>query len=160
MTPSTVVNTSLSPDLQFPLLYVAVSASHVTLSCDCGKFSVVYSSIDHINATQLSSPILSCNTPLPYLIILAYITQFPFSVPGTTLTHSLVYKYLYSVPRSSELRLLLLFPSPSSNSSSPSSPLFVTHLQIWKFWSPEFPRSLALGNPGSLRDSTGNRAIP
>ena len=33
------------------LLYVAVSASHVTLSCDCGKFSVVYSSVDHINAT-------------------------------------------------------------------------------------------------------------
>ena len=32
------------------LLYVAVSASHVTLSCDCGNFSVVYSSIDHINA--------------------------------------------------------------------------------------------------------------
>ena len=33
------------------LLYVAVSASHVTLSCDCGKISVVYSSIDLINAT-------------------------------------------------------------------------------------------------------------
>ena len=43
------------------VLYVAVSASHVTLSCDCGKISVVYSSIDRINATQLSSPILSCN---------------------------------------------------------------------------------------------------
>ena len=36
---------------QSEVLYVAVSASHVTLSCDCGKFSVVYSSIDHINAT-------------------------------------------------------------------------------------------------------------
>ena len=33
------------------VLYVAVSASHVILSCDCGKFLVVYSSIDHINAT-------------------------------------------------------------------------------------------------------------
>jgi len=43
------------------LLNVAVSASHVTLSCDCGKISVVYSRIDHINTTQLSSPILSCN---------------------------------------------------------------------------------------------------
>ena len=29
-----------------------------------------------------------------------------------------------------------------------------------KFQSLEFPRSLALENPGSLRDSTGNRAIP
>ena len=38
------------------VLYVAVSASHVTLSCDCGKMSVVYSSIYHINVTQLSSP--------------------------------------------------------------------------------------------------------
>jgi len=43
------------------LLNVAVSASHVKLSCDCGKFSVVYSSIDHINITQLSSPTMSCN---------------------------------------------------------------------------------------------------
>ena len=159
MTLSAVVNTSLSPDLQFPLLYVAISASHVTLSCDCGKFSVVYSSIDHINATQLSSPILSCNTPLPYLIILAYITQFPFSVPGTTLTHSLVYKYLYSVPRSSELRLLLLL-FPLSHLSPLSSPLLITHFWIRKFQSPEFPHSLTLGNLGSLRDSTGNRAIP
>ena len=33
------------------VLDVAVSASHVKLSCDCGKFSVVYSSIDHINTT-------------------------------------------------------------------------------------------------------------
>ena len=33
------------------VLYVAVSASHVILSCDCGRILVVYSSIDHINAT-------------------------------------------------------------------------------------------------------------
>ena len=37
--------------LHYNMLYVAVSASHVTLSCDCGKISVVYSSVDHINAT-------------------------------------------------------------------------------------------------------------
>ena len=48
--------------LKLQVLYVAVSASHVTLSYDCGKISVVYSSIYHINAIQLSSPILSCNT--------------------------------------------------------------------------------------------------
>ena len=30
------------------------------------------------------------------------------SVPGTTLSHSLVYKYLYSVARIAELRLLPL----------------------------------------------------
>ena len=38
-------------DKDTEVLYVAVSASHVTLSCDCGKISVVYSSVDHINAT-------------------------------------------------------------------------------------------------------------
>ena len=47
----------LTPPQQFlssteiTMLNVAVSASHVMLSCDCGKFSVVYSSVDHINAT-------------------------------------------------------------------------------------------------------------
>jgi len=32
--------------------------------------------------------------------------------------------------------------------------------RFWNFWSPEFPLSLTLGNPGFLRDSTENRAIP
>ena len=81
------------------------------------------------------------------------------SVPGTYLSHSLVYKHLYSVARIPELRLLS-FLFPSSDSSSPSSHLLVTRFRIRKFWSLEFPHSLALGNPGSLRDSTGNRAIP
>ena len=97
-------------------------------------------------------------------------TQVYFSVPGTTMFHSLVYNHLYSVARRSELRLLLLCsPSHSSLlleilkislSLSYLFPLLVTCFQIWKFWSPEFPHSLALGNMGSLRDSTGNRAIP
>ena len=93
-----------------------------------------------------------------FMLLFCLCTQVSFSVPGTNLFHSLVYKYLYSVPRSSELRLLLLFPS--SHSSPPSSHLLITCFWIQKFQSPEFPRSLALGNPGSLRDSTGNRAIP
>ena len=41
----------LPADRDGVMLYVAVSASHVILSCDCGKILVVYSSIDHINAT-------------------------------------------------------------------------------------------------------------
>ena len=93
------------------------------------------------------------------ILTLAYITQFPLLCTQYNSSPFLSYKYLYSVARTSELRLLL-FPSPLSHSSSPSSPLFVTCFWIWKFWSPEFPRSLALRNPGSLRDSTGNRAIP
>ena len=59
LTESLSDNISGSPTLEFHplpvhprnLLYVAVSASYVTLSCDCGKFSVVYSSVDHINIT-------------------------------------------------------------------------------------------------------------
>ena len=111
VTPSTVVSTSLSLDLQFP-------------------FTLLY-------CFRL------CNSD-PLLC-----TQYN-SVPFIS------YKYLYSVPRPSELRLLL-FPFLSS---SPSSPLLVTCFQIQKFQSPEFPHSLILGNLGSLRDSTGNRAIP
>ena len=109
VTPSTVGNTSLSPDLQFPFA-------------------------------------------LPYC--LAYVTQFPLLCTRYNSSPFLSYKYLYSVARWSELRLLFLFHS------SHSSSLLVTHFRIWKFRSLEFPRSLALGNLGSLRDSTGNRAIP
>ena len=90
VTPSTVVSTSLSPDLQFPL---------------------------------------------PYFIVFAYVTQIPFSVPGTTPFHSLVYKYLYSVPRSAELRLLLLFPFLVSLVLSLISS---TH---YSFLDPEIPES-------------------
>ena len=73
-----------------------------------------------------------------FMLLFSFMYSGLLSVPGTYLSHSLVYKYLYSVARTPELRLLLLF----------------------SFWSPEFPRSLTLRNPGSLRDSTGNRAIP
>ena len=94
-----------------------------------------------------------------FMLLFSFIYSGLLSVPGTSLFHSLAYKYLYSVARTAELRLLL-FLFHSSDSSSLWSPLLVTHFRIWKFRSPEFPRSLALGNPGSLRDSTGNRAIP
>ena len=70
---------------------------------------------------------------------IAYVTQFPFSVPSTTLTHSLVYKYLYSVPRSLELRLLLLL-FPSSHLSSLSSPLLVVRATLH----PDAPAALEL----------------
>ena len=41
------------------ILNVAVSASHVILSCDYGKFSVVYSNIDHINTVEVG-----CSKPV------------------------------------------------------------------------------------------------
>ena len=107
---------------------------------------------------------------LPYC--LAYVTQFPLLCTWYNSSPFLSYKYLYSVARSSELRLLLLSPILSfilsllleilkiSLPLTYLSSLLVTCFQIRKFRSPEFPRSLTLGNPGSLRDSTGNRAIP
>ena len=94
-----------------------------------------------------------------FMLLFSFMHSGLLSVPSTSLSHSLVYKYLYSVARTSELRLLL-FPFLSSHLSSPSSHLLITCFWIWKFWSLEFPHSLALGNLGSLRDSTGNRAIP
>ena len=112
---------------------------------------VTHSCISHFTCDSIVFPCFMLLFSLMYSGIL--------SIPGITLFHSLIYNHLYSIARRSELRLLL-FPFPSSDLSSPSSPLLVTCLQIWKFQSPEFPRSLILGNPGSLRDSTGNRAIP
>ena len=74
-----------------------------------------------------------CSFPLFHVIILTYVLR-SLSVPGTYLSHSLVYKHLYSVARIPELRLLFLFHS--SDSSSLSSSLFVTH-----FPDPEIPES-------------------
>ena len=106
--------------------------------------------------------------PLFY-VLFSFMYSGPLSVPGTYLSHSLVYKHLYSVARIPELRLLSLlscspprlsFPSPLRDLEDLSltrlhHPLLVTCFRIRKF-----PPSLAFGNPGSLRDSTGNRAIP
>ena len=105
----------------------------------CFSILVTHSCISHFTCDSLVFP---C-----FMLLFLLMYSGLLSVPGTTLSHSLVYKYLYSVARTSELRLLLLFQLPSSDLSSPSSPLFVIHLQIWKFRSPEFPCSLALGNP-------------
>ena len=109
-----------------------------------------------------------------FMLLFLFMYSGLLSVPSTSLSHSLVYKYLYSVARTSELRLLLLLLCPLSCSSFLSplrdlEDLSPTHLLIlstrYSFLDPEiqsleFPCSLTLGNPGSLRDSTGNRAIP
>ena len=87
-------------------------------------------------------------------VLFSFMYSGLLSVPGTYLFHSLAYKYLYSVTKKSELRLLLF---PSSCLTHPLLPLIYS-LLIFRIQ--KFPRSLALGNPGSLRDSTGNRAIP
>ena len=101
-------------------------------------------------------------------VLFSFMYSGLLSVPGTYLSHSLVYKYLYSVARKPELRLLLScspsrlsFPSPLRDLEDLSLTRLHHHLYsllisgVWKF-----PCSLELRNPGSLRDSTGNRAIP
>ena len=71
----------------------------------------------------------------------------------------LSYKYLYSVARIIRIKITIIFPFLSSHSSSPSLySLLVSGSR--NSGVRKFPRSLAFGNPGSLRDSTGNRAIP
>ena len=55
-------------------------------------------------------------------VLFSFMYSGLLSVPGTYLSHSLVYKHLYSVARIPELRLLsLLFLLHLSNLSSPSS---------------------------------------
>ena len=48
-----------------------------------------------------------------FMLLFLFMYSGLFSVPGTYLSHSLVYKYLYSVAKTSELRLLLLSPISS-----------------------------------------------
>ena len=88
----------------------------------CFLILVTHSCISHFTCDSLVFP---C-----FMLLFSLMYSGLLSVPGTTLSHSLVYKYLYSVARTSELRLLLLFPFPLSDLSSPSSSLFVIHLQI------------------------------
>ena len=56
-----------------------------------------------------------------FMLLFSLMYSGLLSVPGTYLSHSLVYKHLYSVARKPELRLLplLLFLFHSSDSSSP-----------------------------------------
>ena len=73
-----------------------------------------------------------------FMFLFSFMYSGLLSVPGTYLSHSLVYKYLYSVARRSELKLLLLSPS-----SRPTRPLLLIYslliFQIWKFRGPEIP---------------------
>ena len=52
------------------------SVLNVAVLVTVGIFFVVYSSIDPINATQLSSPTMSCNTPLVHLERQSSLTVF------------------------------------------------------------------------------------
>ena len=52
-----------------------------------------------------------------FMLLFSFMYSGLLSVPGTSLSHSLVYKYLYSVARTGELRLLPLLLCPPSHSS-------------------------------------------
>ena len=84
---------------------------------------VTHSCISHFTCDSLVFP---C-----FMLLFLLMYSGLLSVPGTTLSHSLIYKYLYSVARTSELRLLL---------SSPSRSLFLSPLRDLK----DLPYSLLI----------------
>ena len=81
------------------------------------------------------------------MLLFSFMYSGLLSVPGTYLSHSLVYKYLYFVARTPELRLLscspscLSFPSPLRDLED----LSLTRLLIlpthYSFLDPEIPES-------------------
>ena len=96
--------------------------------------------------------------PLFHVIILAYVLR-SLSVPGTSLFHSLAYKYLYSIARIIRIKITII-PTPLVSLVLSFSSTRYSFSGSGNSGVRKFPRSLELGNPGSLRDSTGNRAIP
>ena len=69
----------------------------------CFLILVTHSCISHFTCDSLVFP---C-----FMLLFSLMYSGLLSVPSTTLSHSLVYKHLYSVARTSELRLLLSSPS-------------------------------------------------
>ena len=86
-----------------------------------------------------------------FMLLFSFMYLGLLSVPGTYLSHSLVYKHLYSVARIPELRLLscspsrLSFPSPPRDLEDLSltrlhhPPYLLLIFRIRKFRSPEIP---------------------
>ena len=77
----------------------------------CFLLLVIRLCISHFTCDSLVFP---C-----FMLLFSLMYSGPLSVPGTSLSHSLVYKYLYSVARISELILLLLCPPSHSSFLSP-----------------------------------------
>ena len=82
-----------------------------------------------------------------FMFLFSFMYSGLLSVPGTYLSHSLVYKYLYSVARTSELRLLLcspshsLFLSPLRDLEDPSPTRLLIIPTHYLFPDPEIPES-------------------
>ena len=106
-------------------------------------------------------------------ILFSFMYSDLLSVPGTYLFHSLAYKYLYSVAKTSELRLLpplLCSPSRSSFLSSlrdleDLSPHSLTSstLLVTRFLDPEIPtltRTRKSGIPEGFHREQGNTMSP
>ena len=81
-------------------------------------------------------------------------TPVSFSVPGTNLSHSLVYNHLYFVARRSELRLLLLL-SPSHLSLSLVFPLVSGNSGNSGVWNSHAPSHSEIRDPWGIPQGTG-----
>ena len=82
-----------------------------------------------------------------FMLLFSFMYSGLLSVPGTYLSHSLVYKYLYSVARTPELRLLscspscLSFPPPLRDLEDLSHTRLLIILLVTRFPDPEIPES-------------------
>ena len=128
----------------------------------CFLILVTHLCISHFTCDSLVFP---C-----FMLLFSLMYSGLLSVPGTSLSHSLVYKYLYSVARTSELRLLLSSPScPLSPSALrdledlPSTPLLVSStcylspdLEILESRIPTLPRTRKSRIPEGFHREQGN----
>jgi len=127
--------------------------------CDIGHMYYVFLSL--VNLSAVNSFHISRTPQFPFT--LAYCLYLYFSAPHSYLVLVLrtISIYVFCICSiSSELRLLSPHALTCPLLCLLLSQLVSTFPGFRKFQSPEFLHSLALKNPGSLRDSTGNRAIP
>ena len=98
---------------------------------------------------------------LLFHVLFSFMYSGLLSVPGTSLFHSLAYKYLYSVARSSELRLLFSIPLISLVLSFLSSTHYsFPDLEIPESGIPMLPHTRKSGIPEGFYREQGNTLSP
>ena len=128
------------------------------------------------NHSHFMSSLFTCDSVVSpcFMLLFSFMYSGLLSVPGTYLSHSLVYKYLYSVARKSELRLLscspscLSFPSPLRDLEDLSLTrllILPTHysfldLEILESRIPTLPRTQKSRIPEGFHREQGNTLSP
>ena len=119
----------------------------------CFLILVIHSCISLFTCDSIVSP---C-----FMLLFSFIYSGLLSVPGTSLFHSLAYKYLYSVARSSELRLLFSIPLISLVLSFLSSTrYYFPDLEILESRIPTLTHTRKSGIPEGFHRKQGNTLSP